>query len=133
MIQKVLNSYKITTIVQGEIYMSIPYLQIEGSTAGLEKKIKQNLKFKTGNFVWRVRFSTELDPTTINNINLYVTSLNQSPLKTKIHYDTIHNYVEIEPIQPYAQNESYILNITKNVTSKKGKHLNEHLKIQFKI
>lgn len=113
--------------------MSIPYLEIEGSTPGIEHKIKQTLKFKTGNFVWRIRFTTELDPNTINNINMFVTTLNQTPLKTKIHYDTLQGYVEIEPVEPYAQNESYILSITKNVQSKGGQSLKSNLKIQFRI
>ena len=43
------------------------------------------------------------------------------------------NEIEIEPLEPYAQNESYILNITTNVASAGGKHLREPLQVQFKI
>ena len=39
----------------------------------IQGKVKQDLKFKTGKFVWRVRFSAPLDPATVNNKNLYVT------------------------------------------------------------
>ena len=38
----------------------------------IQGKVKQDLKFKTGKFVWRVRFSAPLDPATVNNKNLYV-------------------------------------------------------------
>lgn len=109
------------------------YLNIESSSGVNNTKIKQNLKFKTGSFVWRVRFNTPLNPQTINNVNLYVTALNHVPLKTRIKYDTIQNYIEIEPTEPYTPNESYILHISKNVKSKGGKKLNNDITIQFKF
>ena len=113
--------------------MSTNYIEIESVSSGFEKKIKQSLKFKTGNFIWKVKFNVPLNPQTVNNINLYVTTLSQTPLKTAIRYDTINNQIEIEPLEPYAQNESYILNITTKVKSKGGKALKSPVKIQFKL
>ena len=54
------------------------YLEFESMSEGMEDKVKQNLKFKTGNFVWKIKFNVPLDPKTVNNVNLYVTSLNLS-------------------------------------------------------
>lgn len=102
-------------------------------TQGLENKVRQDLKFKTGKFVWRIKFNVPLDPKTVNNVNLYVTSLDLSPLKTAIRYNSMENEIEVEPLESYAQNESYILNITTNVTSVSGKPLKEPLQVQFKI
>ncbi len=102
-------------------------------TRGLENKVRQDLKFKTGKFVWRIKFNVPLDPKTVNNVNLYVTSLDLSPLKTAIRYNSMENEIEVEPLESYAQNESYILNITTNVTSVSGKPLKEPLQVQFKI
>jgi hypothetical protein len=109
------------------------FLNIESTSSGLEKKVKQDFRFKTNNFVWRIKFNTPLDPKTVNNINLYVTTINQTPLKTSIKYDSMDNYIEIEPLEAYEKNESYILNITKNVKSKGGKNLKEMVKVQFKL
>lgn len=109
------------------------YLEFESMTEGLEHKVHQDMKYKTGNFVWKIRFNIPLDPKTVNNVNLYVTSLNLSPLRTAIRYNSLENEIEIEPLEPYAQNESYILNITTNVTSLGGKPLKEPLQVQFKI
>lgn len=109
------------------------YLDIQSISNGYEKKVKQNLKFKTGNFIWQVKFNTPLNPRTVNNVNLFVTTLNQSPLKTSINYDSIKNIIEIEPLEPYAQNEPYILHITTNVKSKGGQYLKKPVKIQFKL
>lgn len=109
------------------------YVSIEAVSGGVENKVKQNLKFKTGKFVWRVKFNVPLDPQTVNNINLYVTTLNQAPLKTAIRYDTLDNVIEIEPLEAYAQNESYLLNITTKVRSKGGQSLKQPIQIQFKL
>ena len=62
------------------------YLSIEGMTEDLEGKVKQDLKYKTGNFLWKVKFNVPLDPKTVNNVNLYVTTENLSPLKTCLLY-----------------------------------------------
>ena len=109
------------------------YLEIESASPGYEDKVKQDLKFKTGKFVWSIQFSIPLDPQTVNNMNLYVTTLNQVPLKTGIRYDAFSNSIEIEPLEPYAQNESYILNITTKVKSQGGKSLKAPIQVQFKL
>ena len=109
------------------------YLEFESMTEGLESKVKQNMKYKTGNFIWKIRFNTALDPKTVNNVNLYVTSMNLTPLKTAIRYNSLENEIEVEPLEPYAKNESYILNITTNVTTLGGKPLKKPLQVQFKI
>lgn len=109
------------------------YLEFESMSKGLEKKVKERMKFKTGKFIWKIKFNIPLDPKTVNNVNLYVTTLNRSPLKTAIRYNSLQNEIEVEPIEPYAKNESYILNITTNVTSLGGKPLKEPLQLQFKI
>lgn len=67
----------------------------------------------------------------VNNVNLYVTTENLSPLKTAIRYNSLENIIEIEPLEPYAQDETYILNITTNVTSLSGKALREPTAVTF--
>lgn len=109
------------------------FLNIESVSDGIQDKVKQSLKFRTGNFVWRIKFSAPLNPATVNNRNLYVTSAGQVPLKTYISYDSVNKYIEIEPIEPYMENESYILTITQNVKSQGGKNLNKNIQIQFKL
>ncbi len=113
--------------------MSTNYLTFESMTEGLEEKVRQDLKFKTGNFLWKIKFNVPLDPKTVNNMNLYVTTMSLTPLKTAIRYNSLENEIEIEPLEPYSQNESYILNITTNVTSLAGKPLRQPLQVQFKF
>ncbi len=109
------------------------YLAFESMSEGLENKVIQDLKFKTGNFLWKIKFNVPLDPKTVNNVNLYVTTAGLTPLRTAIRYNSMENEVEVEPLEPYAQDESYILNITTKVTSLSGKPLKEPLQVQFKF
>jgi len=113
--------------------MANNFVNIESVSDNMQDKVKQTLKFRTGNFVWRVKFSAPLNPSTVNNRNLYVTSINLVPLKTYIRYDTLNKYIEIEPLEPYAQNESYILTITQNVKSEGGQRLKKDVQLQFKV
>lgn len=108
-------------------------IDIESISSEVEDKVKQTLAFRTGKFVWRIKFNSPLNPSTVNNKNLYVTTTNLVPLKTYIRYDTVNKYIEIEPLEPYAENESYILNITRNVKSQGGKNLKAPIQVQFKL
>lgn len=109
------------------------YLDIESVTDGYEDRVHQNLKFKTGKFVWQIKFNTPLDPSSVNSINLYVTTINLSPLSTNIRYDAALNIIEIEPMDSYNKDESYILHITTKVRSRGGKNLKNPISIQFKL
>lgn len=109
------------------------YITIENITGGSRNKVKQNLRFKTSNFIWRIKFSAPLNPSTVNNRNLYVTTLSQAPLKTNIRYDSTTNCIEIEPLESYTKNESYLLHVTTNVKSIHGKSLPNDITLQFKV
>lgn len=109
------------------------YLSIESVTPGDESKVRQTMKFRTGKFVWRVQFNTPLNPKTVNNVNLYVTDSKQQPLSTKISYNSEESVIEVEPIEPYATDESYFLNITTKVQSKGGQTLKKPIQVQFKL
>jgi hypothetical protein len=113
--------------------MASNFITIENVTGDVKDRVKQNLKFKTGSFVWRIKFTAPLNPATVNNKNLYVTSISQAPLKTNIRYDSVNNYIEIEPLEPYTKNESYLLHVSNNVMSKKGQKLTSEITIQFKV
>ena len=109
------------------------FISFESIPDDMEGKVKQNLKFKTGKFVWRVKFTAPLDPATINNMNLYVTSTFNTPLKTTIHYNADTNEIEIEPLESYAKDSSYILHISRRVRSVGGQNLKSDISLQFKV
>ena len=113
--------------------MKSNYLTIENVSGEPEYKVKQDIKFKTKSFVWKVKFNIPLDASTVNNTNCYVINSKKTPLKTNISYDSIHNLVQIEPLENYSENESYFLIITKNVSSKGGQKLKNDILIRFKL
>ncbi len=113
--------------------MSTNYIDIESISSGSEDIVKQDLKFKTGKFVWRIKFTAPLNPSTVNNTNLFVTNSEGSLLSTSIHYDPAKNVIEIEPLAPYAKDSTYILNVTQRVQSKGGQKLKSDIQIRFKV
>lgn len=113
--------------------MASSYLEIDRKNTDSNVFIHENIRYETTRFTWKVKFNTALDPRTVNSTNMYVTTLNQSPVHTNIIYNSVDNMIEITPTGEYNPNEPYILNITKNVKSVSGKHLKHAVQIQFKI
>ena len=113
--------------------MGKKFLNIQSTTPNASGIVKQNLKFKTGDFLWRIKFNIPLDPSTVNNTNMYVSNSNNVPIQAHIRYDSINNQIEIEPVEPYSTAESYFLNITTNVASQNGQKLKEPVQVQFKF
>ena len=108
-------------------------IDIEDIPPQLANKVKQDLRFKTGNFVWRVRCNIPLDPHTVNKDTMYVTNSQNQKLRSYIRYDTKNEIIEVEPLEPYSTNEYYFLTITKNVKSRGGQSLKEPVQIKFKL
>lgn len=122
------NMYK-----KKESAMAKHLLDIEDIPPQLANKVKQDLKFKTGNFVWRIRFNIPLDPKTVNKDTMYVTNSQNQRLGAYIRYDTKNEIIEVEPLEAYATNELYALTITTDVKSKGGQSLKEPVQIRFKL
>jgi light-regulated signal transduction histidine kinase (bacteriophytochrome) len=109
------------------------YIDIKSVSSGSEKLVKQDLKFRTGKFVWRIKFTAPLNASTVNNNNLYVTNSSGGLLDTSIHYDEENHVIEIEPRASYTPDELYTLNVTKRVESKGGQRLKEEVQIKFNV
>lgn len=121
------------TYVERTDDMGKKFLNIQSTTPNASGIVKQDLKFKTGDFVWRIKFNIPLDPSTVNPNTMYVANSNSIPLKTSIRYDSVHNQIEIEPTEPYSTTESYYLNITTSVCSRNGQRLKEPVQVQFQF
>ena len=113
--------------------MARPLLEIDDIPPYLTNKVKQDLRFKTGNFVWRIRFNIPLDPKTVNKDTMYVANSQNQKLNTYIRYERENEIIEVEPLEPYATNELYSLIITTNVKSRGGQSLPEPVQLKFKL
>ena len=109
------------------------YVDIKNVSDGYLSKVRQDLKFKTGNFVWKIFFNIPLNPATVNNQNLTVTDSSGKQLKTKISYNPDTLAIEISPQDAYAQGESYFLHINKLVESKGGQRLKDEIEVEFSV
>ncbi len=109
------------------------FVDIKSVTGGDEKLVKQDLKFRTGKFVWKVIFNIELNPATVNNQNLQVYNSQNQPVDTKISYNSSTNTIEIEPKEAYASNEVYTLHVGNRVESKGGQRLKNEITIEFAV
>lgn len=113
--------------------MASAYLEIDRKNTDSNVFIHENLKFHTQQFTWKVKFNTALDPRTVNATTMYITTINQTPVKTSIVYNSVENVIEITPAEQFNSNEPYYLNITKDVKSIAGKRLKHPVQIQFKV
>ncbi len=113
--------------------MAKAMLEMDDIPPQLTNKVKQSLKFKTGKFVWRVRFNIPLDPKTVNKDTMYVATGSNQKVRTYIKYDTEQEMIEIEPLDAYTQNQDYYLTITTDVKSKGGQSLSEPIQLKFRL
>ncbi len=113
--------------------MARKFLDIEEIPEGMEKKVRQDLKFRTGVFVWRVKFNIPLDPTSITESSMFVANTKGQRIESKIRYDAETFQIEVEPLVPYAQDEYYYLYITTSVRSKNGQKLSKPVQLKFKL
>ena len=109
------------------------YITIENVSPEDKSKVKQDLKFRTSKFIWKVAFNIDLNPESVSNKTVSVITMNRTPVKTNIKYNSFTKCIEIEPLEAYAENESYILVVSNKVQSKTGKFLKKTTHVQFKI
>lgn len=114
------------------VYMA-NYVDIRNVSDGYISKVRQDLKFKTGNFIWKIFFNIPLNPATVNNQNLSVTDAAGKPLNTNITYNSELLAIEISPKEAYVQGETYFLHINKLVESKGGQRLKDEISIEFAV
>lgn len=109
------------------------YIDIKSVTGSDYRSVKQDLKFRTGKFVWRVVFNIALNPTTVNNQNLTVFNSQHKAVDTLISYNSELNSIEIEPREAYAEGETYTLLVSTNVESKGGQKLKKEVTVDFMV
>ena len=109
------------------------FITIEDVTPGLEDKVKTDFYFHTGKFVWRIKFNTPLDASTVNNANLYITNSAGMPIRAEISYSSATSEIEIETLDTYDTKQSYILHITTKVQSLGGNKLKEPIEVKFHL
>lgn len=109
------------------------YVDIKSLSGSDSRLVKQDLKFRTGNFVWRVVFNIPLNPATVNNDNLTVLNMQGKQVSTRISYNADLHAIEIEPAEAYSVGETYTLIISRNVESRGGQRLKNEISMEFGV
>ncbi|MBU8877948.1 hypothetical protein BGM26_02935 [Bacillus sp. FJAT-29790] len=103
-----------------------PFYIVEGVG---EKQITTDKKA-----LWRILFNLEVDPSTINQENIYVVDENGNKMDTTLKLSNTdgRHIIVLPPHEGYSYEEVYKL-IVKNVKSKKGKILDREGEMLFLI
>ena len=109
------------------------YLDIKSVSGSDSRLIKQDLKFRTGKFVWKVIFNIPLNPATVTEQNLQVLNPQKQVVETRISYNPDMHAIEIEPREPYSSGQTYTLHVTQRVESKGGQRLKNDIDIEFEV
>ena len=108
-------------------------IRVAATNPALKEKIRINLDDGADEAVWYMQFNTPLDPESVSRKTMNVTEVNGYILKTDISYDASKNMIILRPVDSYAQNEFYLLNVSQKVRSEKGRNLEKEIHILFKL
>lgn len=108
-------------------------IAISTSNPNIKDKMYFKIRPNSDKIYWYIKFNILLDDSTINEKTMLVMDLAGYKMRTDIEYSEEHNIISISPIDTYSKNMYYILKISKNVKSKKGKKLKGDINIVFKL
>jgi hypothetical protein len=125
----------------GRIRDSVRNSTVKGSTLkatlndpALRGKLRMELNEPTeGVIYWYIKFNIALDPDSVSKDTMYITETNGYILDASITYDSDRNVIVINPLDPFAEDEFYVLTITRQVKSSKGVNMKKIVNILFKI
>ena len=108
-------------------------IRVRTSIPSLENKIQTNIRGRADKIYWYIRFNHELDEESVSGKTMNVTDTDGYIMRTLIAYKAKHNLISVSPLDTYEENRYYLLNISKQVRSAKGKHLRSTIHILFKL
>jgi len=108
-------------------------IKLSVSDTNLSDKVFTNIIDPKGAVYWYIRFNTILDSDSVSKFTMNITETNGYIIDSIITYDTTRNLIVLNPTDLYRKNEYYMLNISENVRSAKGRPLGKSVHILFKI
>lgn len=108
-------------------------IKIAANDPALRGKIHVDIKDPNDGVYWYIKFNIPLDPSSVSKKTMRVTETNGYILNSIITYADEDNMIVISPIDPYLQNEFYVLTVTTDVKSARGNNLKKEIHILFKL
>jgi len=109
------------------------FFEFVASSPGLKDKLHIDIKDSADVIYWHIKFNIPLDETSVSQKTTGVTDTKGYILNTEIRYSQKSNLISIRPLEPYVQNEYYILSISKTVRSANLQSLKNDIHILFKL
>ncbi len=109
------------------------FFEFVASSPSLKNKVHIDIKDTTDVIYWHIKFNIPLDETSVSEKTTGVTDTQGYILNTEIGYSQKSNLITIRPLEPYIQNEYYILSISKKVRSANFQNLKNDIHILFKL
>ncbi len=108
-------------------------IKLDASQKDINDKFKNEIENTEEKIYWYIKFSLPLDETSVSKKTMKVTDTNGYIFKTNIIYNKALELIVIETLEPYREEEYYILHISKEVRSENLKNLKKDVHILFKI
>ena len=106
---------------------------VRTSIPSLQNKVQTKISGPTDAIYWYIRFNIELDEESVSGKTMNVTDTDGYIMRTVISYKPKHKLISVSPLDTYEEGRFYLLNISRNVRSAKGKHLKSTIHILFKL
>ncbi len=108
-------------------------MRYSASNPKLNDRIYTKIDPTKDTIYWYIKFNIPLDPSSVNEKTMFVSDISGYKMQTLIEYSSEYNLISISPIDSYAQDTYYVLNITTKVKSAKGNNLTRKIHILFKL
>ncbi len=108
-------------------------IKLDASEKEINKKFKNEIENTEEKIYWYIKFSLPLNRESVSRKTMNVTDTKGYIFKTKIIYNKALELIIIEALEPYEEEEYYILHISKNIQSESLKNLKKDVHILFKI
>ena len=108
-------------------------IRVRTSIPSLQNKVKTKIIGPTDTIYWYLRFNLELDESSVSGKTMNVTDTDGYIMRTVIAYKPKHNLISVSPLDTYEENRYYLLNISRNVRSARGRYLRSTIHILFKL
>ena len=108
-------------------------IKLDASQKDINDKFKNEIENTEEKIYWYIKFSLPLDETSVSKKTMNVTDTKGYIFNTNIIYNKALELIVIETLEPYKEEEYYILHISKDVRAQNLKNLKKDIHILFKI
>ncbi|WP_317366682.1 hypothetical protein [uncultured Tyzzerella sp.] len=108
-------------------------IKLDASEKDINEKFKNEIENIEEKIYWYIKFSLPLEEESVSKKTMKVTDTKGYIFKTDIIYNKALELIVIETLEPYKEEEYYILQISKDVKAENLKTLKKDVNILFKI